>query len=232
MRLMQTALGAVISGSTIASAVCGPNSFTPNDLDIYTPAGNGHCATQFLKRGGAYSVVACSSEYDFAAGIGKVWTLCHRVTTMKINIIESLTPYAIDAILHFHSSCLFGAWTARGWWHGYLRLTANGHTITTPTRMPLHAVLDHHIRVWKILRKYHGRGFEFWLDEYKVKHVCGVDINCPATVRHTNDEGCIFVPFPSWALDVDAEDIPTTSWTLQGGGCSPDVRRSDGPMSN
>ncbi|KAJ7659699.1 hypothetical protein DFH06DRAFT_927897, partial [Mycena polygramma] len=126
---------AVISGSTVAAAMKESDTFTPNDLDIYTPFGTGYSVVQFLKRAGTYSVLGLGRDYDFATGIGKVWTMRNRCTGLKINVIESLTPYAMDSVLHFHSSCLFGAWTARGWWPGYPWLTAAGFTMTTPSRM-------------------------------------------------------------------------------------------------
>jgi hypothetical protein len=69
IRLMQTATGAVIAGSTIAAFLA---PFDPNDIDVYTGKGEGFCVVRYLEKGGKYAVTKQSGSYDFAAGIGKV----------------------------------------------------------------------------------------------------------------------------------------------------------------
>ncbi|KAJ6460682.1 hypothetical protein C8R47DRAFT_993915 [Mycena vitilis] len=180
---MQTATKSVISGSTIPALVASDIAFSPTDLDIYSPCRQGCNVVRFLRKGGKYRVVSVSDAYDFVAGIGKVWTLRHRTTRKKINIIESLSDRPLDSIAHFHSTCVFGAWTAQGLWHAYPHMTMQGLSMTTPTRLPLHDDLDHHKRVWKVLNKYHRRGFKFLLNEFPPPHICGDHITCPMTVR-------------------------------------------------
>jgi hypothetical protein len=110
--------GSLISGSTIAVLTGLPSAFCPTDLDVYTPRGGGWKVVQFFKKGGKYRVTKATSAYDFAAGIGKVFTLRHRASKKTINIIESISLNPLDAVLHFHLSCIFGAWTANHFWHG------------------------------------------------------------------------------------------------------------------
>ncbi|KAJ7927868.1 hypothetical protein B0H13DRAFT_1598281 [Mycena leptocephala] len=151
-----------------------------------------------------------------------VWAACGRsaiAVPKKKNVIESLSESALDSVLHFHLTCVFGAWTATGLWLGYRRLTMAGVAMTTPTRMPLRDDLTHHKRVWKILRKYTRRGFRVVLDEYLQAHTCGVDFNCPMTPRTTDDAGCSFVTFPAWDFQSNARPFPVSCWTLNGTGC-------------
>ncbi|KAJ7792428.1 hypothetical protein B0H13DRAFT_1675766, partial [Mycena leptocephala] len=166
VRLMQTATSAIISGSTIAALAGPPTPFSPNDIDIYTGRGIGWHVTRYLKNGGNYCVVKETASYDFANGIGKVYTLRHRRTQKKINVIESLTSNPLHSVLHFHLTPVFGAWSANEFWHGYPRLTALGCAMTTLTRLPLKEDLQNHRHVWEVLQKYKRRGFTFALNEH------------------------------------------------------------------
>ncbi|KAJ6489537.1 hypothetical protein C8R47DRAFT_977882 [Mycena vitilis] len=141
---MQTATGAVISGSTIPAMMATTNKFDPRDLDVYTGRAKGFDVVSFLTKTRRYGLVDVRGTYDFAAGIGKVYTLRHRETCREINVIESLTDNPLDAVAHFHSTCVFGAWTAEGFWHAYPRLTFAGLSMTSPTNMPVGGDLVHH----------------------------------------------------------------------------------------
>ncbi|KAJ7921241.1 hypothetical protein B0H13DRAFT_2318595 [Mycena leptocephala] len=219
IRLMLTATGSLISGSTIAVLTGSPSAFCPTDLDVYTPRGGGWKVVQFFKKGGKYRVTKATSAYDFAAGIGKVFTLRHRASKKTINIIESISLNPLDAVLHFHLSCVFGAWTANHFWHGYPRLTIAGMAITTPSRLPLRDDIDNHKHVWKILRKYKRRSFTFSLDEFLPPHTCGIHPDCPMTPRTTGDSNCLKASFPEWEFQRDARSFRLSSWNMGGSGC-------------
>ncbi|KAJ7648262.1 hypothetical protein DFH06DRAFT_1135703 [Mycena polygramma] len=214
VRLMQTAMGSVISGSTIPHLMNAGNKFMPNDLDFYTPRRRGYDVSQFLQMG---------DTYDFAAGIGKVFTLQHSRTGRKINVIESLTDRPLDSLAHFHSTCVFGAWTARGLWHAYPRLTMDGFTMTTACRLPLRDDLEQHKRVWNVVNKYTVRGFKFLLDEFPPAHICGQHKSCPMTIRTSDDAGCLSICFPSWEFNHDIVENRPTCWSLNGTGCQSGV---------
>ncbi|KAJ6475033.1 hypothetical protein C8R47DRAFT_1143301 [Mycena vitilis] len=219
VRLMQTATGAIISGSTIPSMMATIKKFHPRDLDVYAGRGKGFDVMRFLTKGGKYRLVGQSGTYDFAAGIGKVYTVRHIRTGREINVIESLTDNPLDAVAHFHSTCVFGAWTAEGFWHAYPRLTFAGLSMTSASNMPLLNDLVHHKRVWRILRKYCGRGFSF-VAEHSPPHACGVDSDCPCTMRSSDDEGCMLTRFPGWHFTSDVVPVRATTWSLNGTGCS------------
>ncbi|KAJ7152248.1 hypothetical protein C8R43DRAFT_824649, partial [Mycena crocata] len=149
----------IISGSTV-TALVHARVFTPGDLDFYTPCGSGFILVCYLKATGKYRVTKRSSPYDYAAGIGKVWTLVMIGSPkVKINVIDSLSSNPFDPIGHFHATCVFGAWTALGIWLGYPYLTLKGVAIVTPDSMPITDDLPSHQHVWKILQKYVKRGF-------------------------------------------------------------------------
>ncbi|KAJ6460675.1 hypothetical protein C8R47DRAFT_1226175 [Mycena vitilis] len=131
IRLLQTVTGAVISGSSIPAVMCPARPFSPSELDIYTARGGGWDAVGFLEKSGKYGLAAVSSAHNFQVGVRKVWTMRHNRTRKKVNVIESLTKNPLDVIAHFPSTCVFGAWTARGLWHAYPLLTMAGSTMTT-----------------------------------------------------------------------------------------------------
>ncbi|KAJ7774874.1 hypothetical protein B0H16DRAFT_1303861 [Mycena metata] len=214
---MQAATGTLISGSLIPAIMSG--NFRPTDVDFYTPKGAGLDVSLFLKRSGDWKRTKFAPTYNFASGIGHVFTLRHRTTRKRINIIESLTPHALDAVVQFHSTCVIGAISADAFWHGYAHLALSNITITTPTRMPLTRDVVQQTRAWKILRKYKQRGFDFHLDEFRVPHVCCEDVRCPATIRTSDDVGCSRISLPAWGLSDFRQAEHISCWTLHGSGC-------------
>ncbi|KAJ7158205.1 hypothetical protein C8R43DRAFT_847573, partial [Mycena crocata] len=187
--------GCIISGSAVTSLVNAGQVFEPGDIDFYVRLSGGYDVVRYITKSGKYSGVQVTTAYDFVAGIGKVWALKLRGTELKINVIESLTDNPFDAVCHFHSTCVFGAWTLDGVWHGYPSLNLRGISITTHTQFPLNDSLSTHQAAWRVLRKYTDRGFTFSLGQYDAQHECGVDRNCPATIRTTDDAGCLYIAF-------------------------------------
>ncbi|KAJ7181803.1 hypothetical protein C8R43DRAFT_1117143 [Mycena crocata] len=220
IRLLQTVTGTVVLGSTITSLLRRSTPFAPGDLDFYTAFSVGWDVIRFLRRSGKYKVARMSADYKISAGIGRVWTLKEVGGEHKINVIESLTHNPYDAIMHFHSTCVFGAWDAAKIWVGYPELTEAGISITAPSLLNGKGDLKYYRRLWRILRKYVRRGFTFSLHEYEADHTCGVDWNCPATLRTTDDGGCLVLRLPVWNYtDEYVADAPT-SWSLGGSGCA------------
>ncbi|KAJ7482334.1 hypothetical protein B0H11DRAFT_1915251 [Mycena galericulata] len=151
MRLMQAATGAVFAGSILTALAHSGSPFVPGDVDIVTGYGRGFDVMCFLAYMD-YAVVEKSDSYKYTAGIGKIWTMRHKHADLKVNILESLTHNPLDAVCHFHSTCVFG------------------RAITTPSRLPVDAGVDSQTRVWPILHKYMRRGFVYSLDDYEAPH--------------------------------------------------------------
>ncbi|KAJ7162654.1 hypothetical protein C8R43DRAFT_1123339 [Mycena crocata] len=219
VRLMQTASGCIISGSTMVSFLHLGRRFKPADLDIYTGRGKSFDIVRFLKHAAKYKSVSCTHQYDVCTGIGKVCVLKRRCGH-TLNVIESLTDNPYDAVTHFHSSCVFAGWDAHKMWFGYSGLTMRGVTLTSPTLMPGDGGLKQHQRMWSILRKYSARGFTFALADLDTPHTCGEAWDCPVTPRRSGDGGCLTLVLPSWPYDADYVDHCETTWTLGGTGCS------------
>ncbi|KAJ7741065.1 hypothetical protein B0H16DRAFT_1728707 [Mycena metata] len=229
VRLIQTATGALISGSTIP-AVMHPGSFRPNDLDFYAKHMGGFDVVQFLRRSGKFKQTKRTPPYDTQSGIGQVFTLRHKVTRKKVHVVESLTEEPLDAVVQFHSSAVIGAWTANEFWHGYARLTADHISMTTLSRMPVTHSFDQQEHTRRILRKYVRRGFIFKLNEFDQHHRCGIHPSCPATVRTTNDDGCLSTSFPTWDYSADALQHKICCWTMAGTGCTAGILSNAGSV--
>ncbi|KAJ7181801.1 hypothetical protein C8R43DRAFT_1117141 [Mycena crocata] len=232
MRLVQTALGCVVSGSAVTYLVQSSPTFTPGDLDLFTAAQEGYYVVQYLKHGKRYALHDSVGSYASASGVRKVWTLKNVTTGAQIHVIESVTDNPFHAILRFHSTCVMGAWTDVGLWHAFPDLTDAALSITTPRQMPLRGGIRTGQRFWKVLSKYRGsRGFKFSFDEYDAIHHCGRDWNCPVTMRSTGDGGCLTAAFPTWAFSADSVQRPHLCWTLGGHGCSKGIKdtESDAP---
>ncbi|KAJ7917024.1 hypothetical protein B0H13DRAFT_1608728 [Mycena leptocephala] len=205
---MQCATGAVLSGSAVTSLLHSGDPFELGDLDVFVQRSGGSVIVLFLQKAGQYDRIENTGEYTFANGVGRVWTLLRKDSGKKINVIESMTESPFDTIVQFHSTCVMGAWTARGVWHAYPALTIAGTTIATPDTMSIYPGILYAERTRKVLQKYIKRGYSFSLSEYDAPHVCGDDKNCPTTLRSTDDNGCMFMPFLPWDFSEDALAAP------------------------
>ncbi|KAJ7115123.1 hypothetical protein C8R43DRAFT_902895, partial [Mycena crocata] len=223
IRLMMTASDTIISGSAVTSLLPLEKPFVPSDLDFFARSARGRGVVKFLVTPGMYEVTSTSLEYGISAGIGTVWTLVHRIHGYKINVIEGLTTNPLDAVLKFHSTCVIGALTADGLWHAYPFFTLRGKALTTPNLLPLSGSiisrLEHQKTGWRVLHKYIDRGFDYDVGELCSDHICGVDWECPATVRRSDDAGCLNAPFPPWRFTSTPETAMLSAWTLGGVGC-------------
>ncbi|KAK7026986.1 hypothetical protein R3P38DRAFT_2424499, partial [Favolaschia claudopus] len=195
VRLMMTATGTVIAGSTLP-ALCTDFLFEPHDIDFFCPLAHGQYVVLFLEQNG-YSVGKCVRDYGKLPGVGIIWYLQHE-SGRSVNVVEGRTEDPLHAIARFHSSPVVGAISSRGVWHANPWLTFRCMALTTPVLSRLQPTLDSQKHVWKIIHKYESRGFEWSFGGFKAPHKCGSDFRCPATPRTSNDSGCFFIPFPKW----------------------------------
>ena len=217
IHFLQHSIGAVVSGSTVTQLLRPVKDFTPGDLDIYCRAMDGYQVARFLGHCTGYYVERRSEEYEEAQGLRFVWWLAHKSPARPpINIIESLTDNALDAVLNFHSTAVMGAWMRPGFWHPYPKSTFTALSLTSPSRMALDR-LSSRRRMWLVIKKYMGRGFKL-TTEWPLPHVCGWEWNCPVTLRTSEDGGCLRIPFsprfPIQDLPLAAAEDDASSWTL------------------
>ncbi|KAK6977255.1 hypothetical protein R3P38DRAFT_3188510 [Favolaschia claudopus] len=120
-----------------------------------------------------------------------------------------------------------------GIWLAYPELLKEALVITTPAAYPIESGFARRFSVWSALRKYVEVGFPVHLNEYPRAHVCGENVNCPATLRSSDDEGCRFFPF-SRNGDTRVNQAYQTRRVGQcgGSGCSEGILRRDSAPVN
>ncbi|KAK6997118.1 hypothetical protein R3P38DRAFT_2564356 [Favolaschia claudopus] len=219
IRLLLTATGCAIVGSSVLALARPDLRIVPSDLDVVTACRKGPAIADFFTLAACYVASSHPMDYGEVAGIGSVYTLTLG-GVRKINIIESLTDNPLDAVVQFNFSCVFAAWQADGIWLAYPELTSQGLAITTRAIYPMPVGFYARFHTWCVLHKYARRGFKICLNDYPRPHKCGVDLNCPATLRSSDDEACCFYAFPRWRYTSDSGLPRPTCWTLGGTGCS------------
>ncbi|KAK7049035.1 hypothetical protein R3P38DRAFT_2764901 [Favolaschia claudopus] len=227
VRLLLTATGCAITGSSIVSLARPDLRVVPNDLDVMTGRGKGPAVADFFSLAACYEPDTDPVDYHDIRGIGPIWTLSLG-GVLKINVIESLTDNPLDAIVRFHFSCVYAAWQADGIWLAYPESMRRSLVMTTPRSFPMGSGFANRFRAWSIFRKYTSRGFSVCLDGYPDPHVCGEDFNCPATIRAADDAGCEFYEFPNWRYTPDSRILPPTCWTMGGTGCKAGILTRNG----
>ncbi|KAJ7715983.1 hypothetical protein B0H16DRAFT_1741605 [Mycena metata] len=201
LKLAQAATGMVLSGLMLAALVHLP--FTPNDLDMYVHYTRGDDLVTYIER------------------------ISHRVRYLRapdnrlINIVETLADDPRKCVAAtFHSS------TTRGFveWDRICHYEANfatrGLAMTSPAAMRLD--MDNWmdlVRCWEILHKYADRGLS-WIYDCPRSHVCGEDLDCPATKRTMQDRGCYLARFPLVNIPVYTQQRRhALSWSYKGEHC-------------
>ncbi|KAF8193081.1 hypothetical protein K438DRAFT_1969565 [Mycena galopus ATCC 62051] len=222
--LFLMAVGNVFASGSCALSLLGcGTAFRPNDLDFFSPWGFGLTAVKFLTMRSGYRVVRESAEYDDAASVARVWWLGKDDCDEKVNVVECLSTNPLDTITSFHSTAVMNAWCAAGLWMAYPALTLQGLTLTTPHLIPFVTDdVNSQERAYNIVNKYRMRGFDFLLGRLDYPHSCGHELACPATLRRSDDAGCLFVPFPLGQQERfrPVKPLPhVTQWNLRGAGC-------------
>ncbi|KAK7012732.1 hypothetical protein R3P38DRAFT_3209591 [Favolaschia claudopus] len=235
VRLLLTAARCAIVGPSIISLARPDLAMSPSELDIVTGRGKAPAVADFFILAACYRVVKVpdDSDYDEVEGIGfgPVWSLALG-DNLKINIIESITDEPLDAVVRFHFTCVVAAWHADGIWLAYPELLKEALVITTPAAYPIESGFARRFSVWSAFRKYVEAGFRVHLNEYPRPHICGEDVNCPATLWSSDDAGCRFFAFPEWRYTGESGLPDPTCWTMGGSGCSKGILRRDGAPVN
>ncbi|KAK6992615.1 hypothetical protein R3P38DRAFT_3225368 [Favolaschia claudopus] len=159
VRLLLTASQCAIVGSSVLH-VAHPNlSVVPGNLDVVTACGQGPAIADFFILAASYAVIAGPEQDENVRGAGPRWTLALG-SSLRINIIESLTNNPLDVVVAFNFSCVISAWQADGIWLAYPEMTRNGIVVATPASFPMREGLSGRVDVWSVFRKYADLGFE------------------------------------------------------------------------
>ncbi|KAK7027563.1 hypothetical protein R3P38DRAFT_3190434 [Favolaschia claudopus] len=222
--------GALSSGRRLSLSPDLTLQCSPSELDIVTGRGKAPAVADFF----ILARVLQSSEGPRRFGLRRsrrhwILVLCGVLAlgdNLKINIIESITDEPLDAVVRFHFTCVVAAWHADGIWLAYPELLKEALVITTPAAYPIESGFARRFSVWSAFRKYVEAGFRVHLNEYPRPHICGEDVNCPATLRSSDDAGCRFFAFPEWRYTGESGLPDPTCWTMGGSGCSNTSRSS------
>ncbi|KAK6992871.1 hypothetical protein R3P38DRAFT_3181988 [Favolaschia claudopus] len=231
IKLMQAATDTRISGSVVAALFHG--GFEPNDLDFYCAHGSADDVVSYMREVCSYHLVFDSNrDYDDVFGIRRVLTM-RNSAGKRINVVETYSDYPVDVILGFHSTPPRGCISWDRFSHFEINRLRKGVALATPTSMRLAGnVLDGQVQMWRILHKYTDRGFVFEYD-HPIPHQCGVDIDCPATVRTVDDAGCLHIDLlPCSVPDVTRPQPPLFTWSLAPVGICDSGRIGDVPVHN
>ncbi|KAJ6490172.1 hypothetical protein DFH09DRAFT_1338803 [Mycena vulgaris] len=215
VRLMQTCTGCVVSGSLLPAVLHNGTPFTVNDIDFYCPVGQGWRTVAYLRNTGGYTDEAVPHDYSAIPGLGRIW--CLGLCSHKINVIESKSACARDAVLHHHSTPVMGSLCAYKGWMAYPQLSAARLALATKHTMRVDRTPESLDCLRQIVHKYMDRGFRFVFD-YARQHDCGVHPSCPVTLRTTVDSGCLnmYLPTSPFTAPIASHE---SSWTMRGSGC-------------
>ncbi|KAJ7608639.1 hypothetical protein DFH06DRAFT_1346794 [Mycena polygramma] len=220
----------LISGSMPLAAIM-DGHFTPNDVDIYCPEDQERnmldIAADVL---GFTEDRSITVTYPARLEITKIYWLTKGPS--KINLIIVKGRNAAVAVFKFHSTVVMNIIWPRMLYIPYGDLTLQGLSLVN---MPATMKPSSAARVARCTTKYEQRGITFLpnlgaLTDFG-SHECGVDGNCPQTVRTIHDGKGLLFPFTN---DVDPaqggtlagdrevmEETRSVMWSL-GGSCNDD----------
>ncbi|KAJ7266040.1 hypothetical protein C8J57DRAFT_1510990 [Mycena rebaudengoi] len=213
IRLMQTVTGTLIAGPTIP-ILAGTDTLDPSEVVFFAGRGKGFEVQRFLRMAGRFTAAESNEDFNLLENIHRIWILDSEIGDGRITVVESVSDNPLDAVLSLHSTPVLGALDVSTYWVGYPRLLQDHKALTTAKQFLIHPSLQRHRQVWRIVHEYTATGFSF-IFEYDEPHTCGIDLNCPGTLRSTADGGCATVylprfPFAHIPLQYD------TAWSLGG----------------
>ncbi|KAJ7766543.1 hypothetical protein DFH07DRAFT_769805 [Mycena maculata] len=223
IQLMQAVTGAKLSGSVIPRIAMysrqSSSAFTPNDVDFYAPHSTYLFVREFFLVGTAFKFSQVMNNiYDLPSITAISWLRRHVDNPLSINIMRCRGEHAMEPILQFHSTCVIGTIDASGLWLANPRTVAAGVSTMNPKYFKILTPGEQE-RAIGVIHKYYERG-------------CGVEFECPATMRTTVDGGTTVIKFP---LSPFRNCIPSATvfpgpyiltWNGGGVGCKRGIRQA------
>ncbi|KAJ7130153.1 hypothetical protein C8R44DRAFT_871991 [Mycena epipterygia] len=219
IRLMQEATGSMITGALLVSLLQFHSVGHSDDVNVVTGWGEGGPVVEFIEMCSDYKTATFTGNHESHTGIAFSWTLLHAHTGRKLHISESRTSSPVDAIAQSPSSCVVGGWGAYDVWHGYPALMHANMAICTATTMPVINGLAGQQEIWTFLHLFAAHDLVHGFDGFEDVHVCGAHPSCPATLRTTDDAGCLRARFPLTLYHERVHTEYVTCWALGGKGC-------------
>lgn len=209
---MLASCGGILSGSWALWFILTAATWRPNDMDIVVPrptavqeVANPQIPSRIARRffeALDYTQTSVHHIYppsqvprpDLQAHT--VWKLRHPRTGHKVDIIESHTSYAIDALRRFHSSIARNGITPHHIFVMYPQWTFDGISIAE------HGAVSRDIEL-----KYNARGIAFVDSNANWEQPCG--LACPDITRGVGRDGTVlYAPLTAAYLQVPPPELP------------------------
>ncbi|KAJ7081089.1 hypothetical protein C8R43DRAFT_909870, partial [Mycena crocata] len=224
----------VISGS-VPVAVMKDLSFLPTDVDIYVPESQEATMHDVvLNRLGFSRSRDAIVRYPEYMGIRKIQWFTKGASKINLMIVAGENP--LLSIIKFHSTIVMNIVTFRGFLILFPDMSADGLSLANSQQL-----LDyrHFKRTMECINRYRERGIVFATnvgthrlkisDFAKFKnHKCGVDPNCPQTLRTLHDGHGRFYALKSHKPDLSIEGSTydpydgkqSVAWSIGGPACA------------
>ncbi|KAJ7643148.1 hypothetical protein DFH06DRAFT_1137096 [Mycena polygramma] len=220
IRFMQAATLTIIAGDGITDFMT--HASRPTSLHFYVPALAYSSVVRFFELATRYESWPEDVVHDHA-GVRRRTGFHRPYVGPSISVNQSLTDSAMDCVPYFPFSHLMVSITHLGSWFAYPNLM---HArVTYPNRESLNLRNPRtRDQLYMLIREVVGtHRIRF---DRGPPHECGVSLDCPATARHTGDEGCFKLffpgPFMGSSLSTAPSIYPSTrqmSWFLGGRRC-------------
>ncbi|KAJ6460680.1 hypothetical protein C8R47DRAFT_1226185 [Mycena vitilis] len=209
IRFMLVATGTLMTGYAIQRIFVGFAASEPF-LDFFAARMWTPTVLTAVQSGGSYT----ADPVPVDSGMFVVWTL--RSGAKKIRVFQCNT-FPLDAILTRASTHTMGYCDGRVVRHAYPDLALQGRTLTSPHSLVIHDTIHSHREAWTLIQAAVRSGWT-WATECDFTHKCGRCFSCPATGRHSQDDGWVCMKLPAVRYGRPLR-LPIVSWCLHGAGC-------------
>ncbi|KAJ7029813.1 hypothetical protein C8F04DRAFT_1187325 [Mycena alexandri] len=224
----------IIAGSVPANILTG-SRFTPNDLDVVSPASEEDTMMSILQQYG-FERTGSKTPRGMQGLLRMLYTLTKGINTVRLWIASSENPtvpvmltattFVMNYISPWGIYCAYPRMTLTN--HGLLNyFTDDGHDLNQEVT---------YSRIMQALSKYTLRGVTFEVDDRNWpdmtrKHICFSSASCTHTARNLYDAAGLHISFPVvhqgfkkyFAENTRLNSSQTTIWSLGGNFCGSPV---------
>jgi hypothetical protein len=194
----------IVSGSSIVWLLDGfPGSWSPGDLDVYCPPGEGPKLIEFFQTQGYVTDPSHSpNDSSFFKNSKLSSATVMKDGNLKIDVLETATVSTLDSVLWYHSTVVMN----------YISWNEIAVLYPALTLQKLAIVQDATTQrgdAW--IAKYEGRSYVMY---YSWDLLSGVLECCPSILRTNRDRYTLIIEFDDW---VSTRPPLLESWNFMGG---------------
>ncbi|KAJ6454934.1 hypothetical protein C8R47DRAFT_1228456 [Mycena vitilis] len=211
-----TATGTVLSGDAVTSLLEYEHSAGWDDLYFLVPEDSYSLALRFFDVATAYLALPLTFTHPLE-GVSCATRLFNPTSKKSVFLMRALTNSALDCLTHQHFTHLMMGIAAWGVWLS--------NPVATSQRLSIPNKGVSEFVGWYLTCNGAKRVIQRDADKYRFvfslhrKHRCGVTFECPATLRSTDDRGCLTLLFGSPARPTTGKSGSPMSWSLEGTKC-------------